>query len=1020
MNIAEYSIKKQTIVYLFSVILLAGGLIGFMKVGRLEDPDFTINVVKIITQYPGAEPFEVEEEVSDVIEQYVQKIPEVKYVSSESSFGLSIVTVNYHEGYNSREYRQMYDELRRKVGDAARALPAGAGEPFVNDDFKDVYGILYAITGDGFTLGEIHSFAEYIQKELLLVDGVGKIDLISEPTEVVYLELSRTRIAEMGISEDDIYGLIKYQNSIVDSGTVITGGERLQFMVSGNLDSVQSLGDIVITSSYGSNIHLSDIAEIYTGYYEPPQGIFRFNGEDAIGLGISVITTENVVEVGERITDKLIELREETPIGLELSQVFNQPDTVKKAVNNFLISLMQAVIIVIGLLLVFMGLQSGLIIGVILILIIAGTILIMYLLDITLQRISLGALIIAMGMLVDNSIVVTEGILVRYQKGEDRLKAAVQVVKQTMWPLFGATLVAIFAFASVGMSPDSAGEYTKTLFYVIIISLMLSWILAITLNPLVCYHFMHPKQRNDRTDFMQSHIMIFYKSFLAKALTFKWVSLMIVATVLAVSMWGFQFIDNAFFPDSTQPQFIIDYWMPEGTDIYRTAEGMEEIEKELLDRQKYPNITKVSSFAGSPPLRFQLTFSGETPNGKYGMFLVEVDDNKILDTLIPEIQKNLENKFIEPIIQSIPFALGPGGKGSIKTRIYGPDPDTLRELSAEVMSVYNSTENAVAVRESWGERVKVLNIEIDEIQARQVGITRPQISNALKQGFDGRAVGVFRKGNKQMPIISIPPAHEREDIKNTMDLYVFSPVLKTSIPITQLIKRIDMKWKDRVISRRDRTRMIAVQCDPLEGRASVLFNSIRPVIDSIELPPGYRIEHGGEYEDSSKARGMVMGNLPLAILAMFLTIVVLWNGFRQPVIIFLSIPLSIIGVVLGLLVTGKPFSFMAIMGLLSLFGMVVKNAIVLVDEFDLMMKESSDPFNGIIEASAGRIRPVMMAAGSTILGMVPLITDSFFQSMAVAIMFGLAVASLITLVVTPVLYAIFFKVEETEKETVES
>ena len=608
MNIAEYSIKKQTIVYLFSVILLIGGIIGFMKVGWLEDPDFTINLVKIITQYPGAEPYEVEEEVSDIIEQYVQKIPEVDYVESESSFGLSIVTVHYYEGYSSREYRQMYDELRRKVTDASAHLPSGAHEPLVNDDFKDVYGILYAVTGDGYSLGEIYDFAEFLQKELFLVEGVGKVDLISEPTEVVYLELSRTEITEMGISEEDIYGLIQYQNAVIDSGTVTTGGERLQFIVSGNLDTVQSMGNIVITSSRGSNIYLSDIAEIYTGYYEPPQGIFRYNGERAIGIGISVITTENIVKIGEKITEKLVDLKGETPIGLEIQQVFNQPDTVKKSVKNFLISLMQAVVIVIGLLLVFMGLQSGLIIGSILILIIAGTLLFMYLFNITLQRVSLGALIIAMGMLVDNSIVVTEGILVRYQKGEDRLKAAIQVVKQTMWPLFGATLVAIFAFASVGMSHDSAGEYTRTLFYVIIISLLLSWILAITLNPLVCYQFMHPKQRNDRTDFMGSHILSFYKTFLAKALRFKWITLMIVAAALSVSLWGFHFIDNAFFPNSTQPQFLIDYWMPEGTDIQKTEEGMLKIEKELLNRENYPEITRVSSFCGIPSVKVSAYF----------------------------------------------------------------------------------------------------------------------------------------------------------------------------------------------------------------------------------------------------------------------------------------------------------------------------------------------------------------------------------------------------------------------------
>ncbi|OQY32690.1 MAG: hypothetical protein B6241_10180 [Spirochaetaceae bacterium 4572_59] len=1014
MNIAEFAIQKKTIIYLMAVLFFVGGIIGFMNVGRLEDPDFTINVVKIVTVYPGASPYEVEEEVSDIIEQYAQKIQEVDYVESESTYGYSIVTVTYDVGYNSEEYRQMYDELRKRISDAQLYLPRGVYPSIVNDDFKDVYGIMYALTGDGYSLREMHSFSEYIQKQLLLVDGVAKVELMSEPTEVVYLELSRSKLVGMGISEEDIYSLIQYQNKIVDSGTVLMGGERLQFSVSGNLDTIQTLGDIVIASAGDRNVYLSDIADIYMGYKNPPSGIFRYNGEQAIGLGISVMTTENVVEVGERINERLKELKEETPIGLELENIFNQPNAVETSINNFLISLLQAVVIVVALLMVFMGLQSGLIIGGILVLIIAGTLLFMYLFGITLQRVSLGALIIAMGMLVDNSIVVTEGIFVRYQKGEDRLEAAKQVIKQTTWPLFAATIVAIIAFASVGMSPDSAGEYTKTLFYVIIISLMLSWVLAITFNPLVCYHFMRPKEISDRDHQLNGKTMSLYRKFLTVSLRYKWISLMIVLAILAVSITGFRYIETAFFPSSSQPQFQIDYWMPEGTDIFETEKGMNLVEEFLMDKEKYPHITKVSTFVGEAPLRFQLTFSPEMPNGKYGMFLVEVDDSDILDEMLSQIQKELNEKFSEPIIQLIRYSLGSAANGTVNTRIYGPDPEILRELGEEVKKIYKSTDNAVAVRDSWGEKIKVMDLQIDEFQARRVGITRPQINLALKQGFDGRTVGLFRSGNKQLPIISIPPESERNDIAFVKDLYVYSSLLKASIPLIQLVKESGFVWKDRVVSRRDRSRMIEVLCDPAEGQPSVLFNQVRPAIDALELPPSYHIEHGGEYENSKNATANVLANLPIALFAMLLTIILLWNALRQPIIVFLSIPLSVIGVSLGLLLTNTPFSFMAIMGLLSLFGMVIKNAIVLVDEFDLTLKTEIDPFEGIIEASISRVRPVLMAAFSTILGMIPLVADSFFHSMAVTIMCGLAVASAITLVVIPVLYALFFKINPRE------
>ena len=1045
MNIAEYAIEKKVVMYILVVVLLVGGLIGFNKSGRLEDPEFTIREVKVITFYPGATPAEVEEEVSDLIESAAQKIPQVEWVESESSNGKSEVTVTFFQGIDSESYRQLYDELRRKIADVQFRLPPGAHPSLVNDDFGDVFGIFYAVTGEGFTDKELYDFSEDLQKRLLLVSGVSKVDLWGFPTEVIYVEIPRSTLVDMKLSQDTLINIIQNQNLVVEAGDVVVGDERPIFRVTGDFDSVEAIGSIRIPSpdSGGTTqIYLSDIAEIYRDYEEPRTKLLRFNGRPGIGVAVSAITTENVVVVGDRLNEAIYEILESTPIGIEIGTIFNQPDSVNASVSNFVLSLFQSVAIVVGLLIIFMGVQSGIIIGFMLILIIAGTLLFMFVFDITLQRISLGALIIAMGMLVDNSIVITDGILVRMQKGMKAKEASMAVVAQTIWPLFGATIVAIFAFAAVGMSPDATGEYTRTLFLVIIISLLLSWFLAITVNPLICVQFMKMKDPSEKkkiniklleklkagtkakvkakvtskTGIKESDggFMGWYKRMLAGSMNHRWVTVGVLMGLLLLSIYGFGKVTQAFFPSSGQPQFLVDYFMAEGTDISTTERDSIQIEEYLMNEEIFPEIRYVSTFIGASPPRFQLTFAPESPNPRLGQFLIEVYDPATIPDVLERIQTHLDENYPQGTSQAYRFQLGPGAKGLINARFSGPDPDVLREISLQVRTIFYNTGNAVAIKDDWGDRAKVIRADIDERAAKEVGITRPQINQALQGSFNGLTVGLYRENHRLIPIVSRPPFGERSDSTALYDLYVWSPVLQTQIPLTNLVKDFELVWEDTRIQRRDRMRTMEITCDPLSGEASDLFAEVRPQIEAIELPPGFSLEWGGQYEDSGNANAGIAKTFPLAFLAMLLTIFVLWNSVKQPIIIFLSVPLSIIGIVAGLLLTGFPFSFMGLMGMLALFGMVIKNAIVLVDEIDLTLKGGGDRFTAIIDASATRVRPVMMAALTTVFGMSPLVSDLFFQGMAISVMGGLTVAAVITLIATPVFYAMFFGIKKEE------
>ena len=721
-----------------------------------------------------------------------------------------------------------------------------------------------------------------------------------------------------------------------------------------------------------------------------------------------------MVAVGEAFDRRLAELKYQQPVGIDISEVYNQPKEVDKSVSGFVVSLGQAVAIVIVVLLFFMGLRSGLLIGLILLLTVFGTFIFMQYFKIDLQRISLGALVIALGMLVDNAIVVVEGILIGTQKGRTRMQAATDIVTQTKWPLLGATVIAVTAFAPIGLSEDSTGEYCGTLFTVLLISLMLSWFTAISITPFFADIFFKGQKidaDNEGKDPYNGMVFVVYKNFLEFCMKRAWLTMIVLVIGLGASVYGFGFVKQAFFPSSTTPMFQVDVWMPEGTDIRATNTKLKVLESWLAEQDEVEHITTT---AGKGLQRFMLTYAPEKSYSAYGEITVRVKSYEVLEGLMKRFREHVNGQFPEIDYKLKKIELGPGGGAKIEARIVGSDPTVLRSIAAQVMDVMRADSGAFNVRHDWRERTKVLEPQFNESQARRYGITKSDVDDFLAMSFSGKSIGVYRDGTTLMPIVARLPEDERVDIRNIEGMKIWSPALSEYIPLQQVTLGYELEWEDPLIIRKNRKRMLTVMADPDllgEETASTLQKRLQPQIEAIEMPPGYSLEWGGEYESSAKAQASLFTTMPLGYLFMFLITVFLFNSVKEPLIVWLTVPLALIGVTTGLLALNTPFGFMALLGFLSLSGMLLKNGIVLLDQIEIEMKSGKHPYVAIVDAALSRVRPVCMAAITTILGMIPLLPDIFFKPMAVTIMFGLGFATVLTLIVVPVLYRLFHKID---------
>lgn len=1007
MKLVNYALANKTVTLVIIIMVTVGGYLSYGNLGRLEDPEFTIKEAVIMTSYPGATAKEVELEITEPLETAIQQLKQLEEVRSISRAGLSIIFAEVQDSYDKDSIPQVWDELRRKVNEAAKSLPPGSGEPDVNDDFGDVFGLFFAITGEGYSEEELQEVAEDLRRELLLCEDVGRIDFWGFQQEVVNIEMDRDKASQLGVLPLSIVETISRQNTITDGGKVRVDSQNLRLRVSGDYENIKSIEEQFVQGGGGSLIRIKDVATVSKGYLDPPQQLLKHNGLVAVGLGISTVSGGNVVTMGDSVKARLHELQERIPLGMEVNTISFQSDTVRTAVNGFVLNLVEAIAIVVFLLVIFMGLREGVIIGTVLLLTILATFVCMNLLDVNLQRISLGALIIALGMLVDNAIVVTEGIIVKSQIGFSRREAAVDTVKETQWPLLGATVIAILAFAAISMSKDVTGEFLGSLFQVIGLSLMLSWVLAITVVPYLCVMLL--PERNNSTG--QLHNNLFYKgykSFLATCIRYRWVTILLSITILSTAVYGFRFVDQNFFPDSTRPQFLVNFTFPEGTHIRETEKRLAESEKVIGNME---GVTSITTFVGSGALRFVLTYNPEMVNAGYGQFLVTVDDYRKIDEIRDRIRVYLKDDVQSAATLVDRFVLGPGG-GAIEARFQGPDTAVLRSLADQAEQLMLRHNNTESVTNDWGEMVKNATVHMAESRANEIGVSRPEIANALATNFSGVSVGVYRKRDKLLPIILRAPEEQRDGIEQIENVMVWSSAAAVSLPIAQITDGVSTNWEDPVVKRKDRLRTITVSCSQKEGTVASLFNDLRGSIEEIPLPQGYALEWGGQYESSNDANRKLMAKVPLAFSLMFLVSVMLFNNLRNPIIIFLGLPLALIGVTTGLLLFQQPFGFMALLGFLSLAGMLMKNEIVLLDQINIELTAGKMPYSAVIDSAASRVRPVALAAFTTIFGMIPLIWDAFFVAMAVTIMGGLTFATLLTLIVVPVLYCTFYGIRE--------
>lgn len=1010
MDIARTSIEKPVNTWLIVLICLLGGIWAMLTIGRLEDPAFTLKQALVVTPYPGATAQEVEDEVTELLESALQQLPQLKRVKSKSLPGLSEIEIEIKDTYDGPQMPQVWDEVRRKVGDAQAYLPPGAGTSMVNDDFGDVFGLFYAVTAEGFSDREIRDLSTFLRRELLTVKDVAKVETRGEQTESIYIDITNERLTSLGINPDLLAQTLQSENAVSDAGAITVDDRRVRLISRPGFDSVASI-EAVRVGTPGSTEQLSllDVADVYRGTTEIPAHLVRFNGKPAFTLAISAVAGTNIVEVGQRVSQQLDLLKEQMPLGIEISPIYEQHVVVDESINSFVFNLALAVVIVIGVLCLFMGWRVGFVVGATLLLTVLGTVLFMRLFSIEMERISLGALIIAMGMLVDNAIVIAEGMLINMQRGISAKSAASDAAKRTQIPLLGATVIGIMAFSGIGLSPDSTGDFLFSLFAVMGISLLLSWVLAITVTPLFGYYMLKVSDKNLKDDPYDGRAYRLYQRFLHRALRARGFTVIVLVLLTGGCFYAFGFVKQAFFPDSNTPVFYVNYQLPQGTDIRATAADMAEID-EMIRQQ--PGVVAVTTLVGQGASRFMLTYNPEQPNTAYGQFIVEMEDRHQIDPLAEVLRRELPPAYPDADIRTQKLVFGPGGGAKLEARFSGPEMAVLRQLGDKAIAIMQADGDLQDIRQNWNKQELVIVPLFNEERARIAGLGRNDVAETLQFATVGIRAGTYREGDEQIPIIARPPADERLDAGRLEERLIWSPGLLDYIPITQVVDRFVTETEETLIHRRDRVRTLTVQAEPKGGlTADAALRAIRGSIEAIELPQGYRLEWGGEFESSSEAQASLGAQLPLGFLVMLLISILLFGKVRQPLIIWLVVPMSVCGVVIGLLGSGMPFGFMALLGFLSLSGMLMKNAIVLVDEIDSQISGGKDKVESIIDASVSRLRPVFLAAVTTILGMLPLLTDAFFSSMAVTIMGGLAFATLLTLIAVPVFYALLFRIK---------
>jgi multidrug efflux pump subunit AcrB len=1033
MNLAALAIEKRTVTYFVVFLFILGGIGAFFSLGQLEDPEFTVKTAVVTTIYPGASPEEVELEVTDRIELAIQEMPQIDYIESSSRAGMSLISVELKAEYWSDRLPQVWDEMRRKIRDIEHMLPPGAGRPEVSDDFGDVFGFQLAVVGDGFSYADLEEYAKDIKKEISLVQDVARVDLWGVQDKVIYVNVSQSQLSQLGLTDASVRATLEQQNMVVDAGGVDLNRKRFRIAPTGEFGSPEDIANLHIRPSLGDEIstltgaedkpaqpertaeliRIRDIGTVKRGYSDPPGTLMRYNRKPAVGISITASSGVNIVKVGERIDKTIEKIIPRLPVGIEVHRIHWQSDIVDEAVKGFLINFGEALAIVLIVLTLVMGWRMGIIIGSSLILTILGSFILMAIFGIDLQRMSLGALVIALGMMVDNAIVVSDGIAVRLQQGMDRKKAAIEAASQPSIPLLGATVIAVMAFFPIFASVEGAGEYCRTLFTVVAISLLVSWFIAMTVTPLQCMDMLPaPKKLNDDSDPYAGGFYRIFGGFLKWAIRVRFLTIATMAALLVVALIGFGNVKQMFFPDSSMTKFMIDYWAPEGTRIQTVADDLKRAENKLLEDER---VHSLATFMGAGPPRFYLPVDPESPYQSYAQFIVNVHDYRDISDLMDELNSWFGENYPQALVPIRRYGVGPSNTWKFELRISGPsiaDPGELTSLAGQVVDILDNNPLAAYPRTNWRQRVQKVVPEYNQERARWAVVTREDIARTTKRAYDGLPIGLYREKEDLIPIVLRHVDEERESVSNMKALQVQPASSTYTIPLSQVTEGINTDWEDPLIWRRDRRRTITVQAHPIFGfTLPSLRSSVLEDIEAIKLPPGYTMEWGGEHEDTVDSQAaLIPGMIPTAAVILFI-IVALFNAIRPLLVIIFTIPFAAIGITAGLLGTGTPFGFLALLGAMSLAGMMIKNAIVLLDQINLEIEAGKNRYQAVIDSAISRLRPVVLAAATTVLGVIPLLQDVFWVGMAVTIMAGLTFGTMLTMIMVPTLYCTLFRLK---------
>lgn len=1039
MDISKWAFQNRNLIYFLVAVLLLGGAYSCYEMSKLEDPEIKVKLAMVVTTYPGASAHQVELEVTDVLEKSIRSMGHINSVESYSYNDLSLIQIELTTTTQDDEVEQCWDMLRRKVNDARASLPDGAGTPIVKDDFGNVYGMFYALTGDGLSDRELSDYAELIKREISDMEGVDRVELYGKRSECINISLLQDRMANLGVKPAEVLATLNGQNKTTYSGYYDNGDHRIRVTVSDKFKTVEDIGNMLIQGHDDDQLRMRDIAQIEKGYEEPTRNEMFFDSERAQGILIAASSGTDIVKVGAEVEKKLEQLKEtRLPAGVDCHKVFYQPERVGASLGTFIVNLIESVLIVIVILMVAMGFKSGVIIGISLVVTVFGSFLFLNTAGGTMQRVSLAAFVLAMGMLVDNAIVIIDGILVDLKAGKDRMEAMTAIGRQTAMPLLGATLIAIIAFLPIFMSPDTAGVYTRDLFIVLAVSLLLSWVLALVHVPLMANRYLHPAIETNATGTREykGRTYAALRAALRMGLAHRWSFVLAMVVLLGLSAFGYRYMRQGFFPDMVYDQLYMEYKLPEGNNYTQVAQDLREIEAYLKTRKE---VTHITASIGGTPGRYNLVRSIANPSLAYGELIIDFTSPEDLVDNMDEIQSYLTQHYPDAYVKMKRYNLM-FKKYPIEVQFMGPDPAVLHRLADSARSIMENTSEVCLITTDWEPQVPVLSIEYDQAAARALGLSRNDVSLSLLSANGGIPIGSFYEGIHRDNIYLKCLDEEGQPIEDLTNTQVFSSLpslngllneetmvklksgtlskedlvesLMGSTPLRQISKSIDIRWEDPVVPRYNGQRSQRVQCSPAPGiETEKARQAIERQIEQIELPEGYTLHWQGEKSASDQSMKYLFKNFPLAIILMIAILIMLFKDYRKPLIIFCCIPMVVVGVVAVMLLTGKTFNFVAIVGTLGLIGMLIKNGIVLMDEITLQINQGVEPMTALIDSAQSRLRPVSMAALTTILGMIPLLPDAMFGSLAASIMGGLTFGTLITLLFIPVLYALFFHIK---------